>query len=184
MRIVAWDLETTDLKALMGRTLCCSFQEIVPSEYEQTGQLTFRSDEVPWKSEDPIHDRELVVAIRNELAQYNTIVGWNSKMFDLPFLNARLRYYGEAPLKPQFHLDLMYFARGNSLRIGSSKLDNVQRFFQTPTPKTPITWEHWQRAAIGDATSMDEVVTHCEADVKALSEIYWELLPMVANLHK
>lgn len=184
MRIVAWDLETTDLKALMGRVLCCSFQEIVPTGYEADPPMTYRADEMPWKDEDPISDREIVLAIRDELQKYNCIVGWNSKMFDLPFLNARLAQYGEAPLKPQLHLDLMYYARGISLRIGSSKLDNVQRFFRTSTPKTPITWEDWQRASLGDSIAMDQVVEHCEADVKVLSEVYWRLLPMVATVHR
>ena len=105
-------------------------------------------------------------------------------MFDLPFLNARLAQYGERPLRPQFHMDPMYYARGGGLRIGSSKLDNVQKFFNLPETKTPITWDDWKRAAMGDKSAMDSVVDHCEQDVKVLSMAYWKLLPMAAVIHR
>ena len=43
---VVFDIETTDLKGLMGRMLCVSFLD------GQTGEVTtFRADEQPWKGE-------------------------------------------------------------------------------------------------------------------------------------
>ena len=183
MRIVAWDLETTDLKALMGRVLCCSFCPIL-EEGRTERPYTFRGDDKKYKHRDPINDRKLVVASRDELEKYNLVIGWNSKLFDLPFLNARLAQYGERPFRPQFHMDPMYYARGSGLRIGSSKLDNVQKFFSLPETKTPITWDDWKRAAMGDKPAMDNVVDHCEQDVKVLSMAYWKLLPMAANIHR
>jgi len=182
MRIVAWDLETTDLKALMGRILCSSFYPIVDGV--KTKPYTFRIDRKPWKSDDPIDDSALADAIRDELHKYNLIVTWNGKLFDLAFLNARLLKAGRARCTPQFHFDAMYQARGCQLRIGSSKLDNVQKFFDLAEEKTPITWENWNRAALGDKKAMADVVKHCEQDVEVLALAYWKLLPMVANLHR
>lgn len=183
MKICAFDLETTDLKGLFGRILCCSFYPISHPDLEPE-PYTFRADEKPYKSRDRIDDSKLCVAIRNELEQYNMVVGWNSKMFDVPFLNARLAKVGERPFKPQFHLDPMYQARGAQLRIGSSKLVNVQKFFGLPNEKTEISWEDWQRASSGDKEAMDVVVHHCEQDVKVLAEAYWKLLPMVSVIHR
>jgi uncharacterized protein YprB with RNaseH-like and TPR domain len=181
MKVVAWDLETTDLKALMGRILCCSFQPITDLEVKPK---TFRIDRKPYKLDDPIDDSLLAVAIRDELEKYNCIVSWNGKMFDAPFLNARLLKAGQRELRHQFHLDLMYYAGGISLRIGSRKLDNVQKFFKLADEKTSIEWEMWNRAAIGDAKAMKIIVEHCEQDVKVLEQAYWKLLPMVKNLHR
>lgn len=181
MRIACWDLETTDLKALMGRILCCSFLPIVDGK--RTKPYTFRADDPEYKGEEPIDDSKLCIAIRDELEKYDMVVGWNSKLFDHPFLDARLALKDERPFRKHFVLDLMWYAGGSSLRIGSKKLDNVQKFFGLKDQKTPIGWDDWKRAALADQKAMDEVVKHCEQDVKVLAQAYWKLLPYVANIH-
>ena len=148
----------------------------------KTKPYTFRIDQKEFKGKSPIDDSKLCAAIRDELEDYNLIVGWNSKLFDAAFLNARLAKVGERHLRPQFHLDLMYYMRGSSMRVGSSKLDSAQKFFKLSTTKTEIEWDHWAMTATGDAVSLDEVVQHCEADVKVLAEASWRLLPLVSNL--
>lgn len=178
MRVVFWDTESTDLRAMMGRILCASFVTLEGEPY------TFRADRKPWKSADPIDDSKLCLAIREELETYNMVVGWNSKLHDVPLLNARLAKYGERRVRPQFHLDLMWYAGGSSMKIGSKKLDNVAKYFCLPSQKTPISWDDWQRAGAGDKKAMEEVVTHCEFDVKVLREAYEHLLPYVANIHR
>ena len=180
MRIVGFDLETSDLKGLMGRIFCCSFMPIVDGV--ATTPYTFRIDQKEFKGRSAIDDSRLAAAIRDELEEYNLIVGWNSKLFDAPFLNARLAKAGERHLRPQFHLDLMYYMRGSSMRVGSSKLVSAQKFFKLGTQKTEIEWDHWALTAAGDTVSLDEVVEHCEADVRVLAEAYWKLLPFVSNL--
>lgn len=162
----------------MGRVLCASFAGL------EGGVKTLRGDRAPYKTDDPIDDSKLVIAIRDTLEKANLIVGWNSKMFDVPFLNARLAKAGERPLNVQLHLDLMWYAGGSSMRIGSKKLDNVARYFNMENQKTPITWEDWQRAGAGDKEAMNQVVAHCEADILVLREAYGHLLPYVRNLHK
>lgn len=183
MRIVAYDLETSDLKAMMGRILCASFHEILPPAF--VDQLpkkyhpqpyTLRGDDERFRDEDPADDHKLVVAIRDELHKYNCIVTWNGKLFDNRFLNAKLLEYGEAPLSVQFHYDPMWTVR-NGLRIGSSKLLNIQKYLNLGEEKTEITWKNWQRAMCFDRDAMDEVVYHCEQDVRVLVEAYWKLLP-------
>ena len=71
MRIVAWDIETTDLKANMGIILCASFKEIVPPGYygnhhdtpTRPYSLKLQIDD-PY---DPNPDKQLAIAIRDEL---------------------------------------------------------------------------------------------------------------------
>lgn len=162
----------------MGRILCCSFKPLGGEVY------TLRADTPKFRARRLIDDGKLVRAIRDELEQYDLIVGWNSKMFDLPFINARLSKSGERPVRPHFHLDLMYYAGGTSMRIGSRKLINVQKYFGLGEEKTDITWEQWQEAGAGSKDAMDVVVEHCEQDVKVLELAYQHLLPYVANLHR
>lgn len=178
MRVVFWDLETTDLKALMGRILCCSFKPLDGDVY------TFRGDDKKFKGKSKIDDGKLVTAIRDELEKYDLVVGHNSRLFDHPMLNARLAKAGERPFHPHLIMDTRWYLNSASMRIGSAKLENAQKFFQLGEAKTPISWEDWQRASMFEKDAMDQVVIHCEQDVKVLEELYWHVLPYVATLHR
>ena len=162
----------------MGRILCASFCELKGKPY------TFRQEDYQVDG-DPVDDSMLVAAIRDELETANLIVGWNSKLHDIPLLNARLAKGHFRPYQPlNFHLDLMWYAGGSSMKIGSKKLDNVAKFFKLPNQKTTLDWDTWQRAGAGDKKALDYVANHCEADVKVLREAYHHLLPYVKNLHR
>ena len=172
-----FDLETTDLKAFMGRVLA----GVIVDQFGEP--QVFRLDET--KRTSAIDDTELCLAIRNSLEEADILIGWNSKLFDIPFLNARLMQAGEKPMRKDImHIDLMYYAKGQFMRIGSAKLDNVQKFFGTETGKTVIDWDTWALAATGDPKALDEVVQHCQNDVYALAEVFDELKPNVRLVHR
>jgi uncharacterized protein YprB with RNaseH-like and TPR domain len=184
MRIAAIDFETSHLNANMGRILCASFMPIYNAPGMKATPYTFRADDKKYKRKDLLNDRALCEAIRDELEHYHLIVTWNGKLFDVPFLNARLAKFDSRRYEPTLHADMMWYAAGNSNRIGSRKLDNVQKFFGFPEKKTEITWEDWQRANALVREGMDRVVEHCEADVRVLEAAYWKLLPAVKNIHR
>lgn len=145
--------------------------------------VTLRADSKELKGEDIIDDSKLCLAIANELSKSNCIVTWNGKQFDVPFLNARLARHGYPAYRPQFHIDLMYYAGGVSMRVGSRKLVNVQKFLELGEEKTDIKWDTWQLAATGDRKALNEVVVHCEQDVKVLAQAYNKMINLVANIH-
>lgn len=186
MKVLFFDTESTDLKAMMGRILCASFAwaEVTDGTVEVGEPFTFRYDRKPWRGQKVIDDSRLCVAIREQLEQANVIVGWNSKLHDIPLLNARLAKAGHRHFYPHLHLDLMWYAGGSSMKIGSRKLDNVAKYFNLPAQKTAISWDDWQCAGAGNTEAMDVVVEHCEADVLVLGQAYGHLLPYVKNLHR
>jgi uncharacterized protein YprB with RNaseH-like and TPR domain len=185
LRSVVFDLETTDLKAITGHILCCSFVEIDPfNDKGHRKPYTFRLDKKPWRGRSVIDDSRLVRAIREELLTYNMVITWNGKMFDLPMLNARLLKHDLPRCEPQFHLDPMWQAKGSQNRIGSAKLNNVQKFLGLASSKTEISWDEWQEAAALQTKAMDTVVKHCEFDVEVTAQAYWKLLPSVKNIHR
>lgn len=182
MRYIGFDLECTSLSGMIGRILCCSFKPIVLPKMK-TDVYTLRGDDRKFRNpEDIVDDSKLVVAIRDELESYDVIVGHNSKLFDRKFLNARLLKANERPLKPMFHIDTMWIVRSH-MRI-SSRLQNVQQFLGLPDEKTPISWDNWMRGAAFDKKAMDEIVHHCEQDVKVLEQAYWRLVPHVREIRK
>src|SRR5262245_48631991 len=141
----------------MGRVLCASFLEIVPERCRPRPKpYTFDASE--YAGRNSLDDSLLCTAIRDELPRSNLPAPWNGKLFDIPFLNARLAKARLSPSRPQFHLDAMYYARGSGLRIGSSKLDNVQKYFGLSESKTELEWATWQLAGQGDLTALAEVV--------------------------
>jgi uncharacterized protein YprB with RNaseH-like and TPR domain len=118
------------------------------------------------------------------LDTFDVIVGWNSKLFDVPVLNARLLYHGMRPYQPRMHLDLMYKASGSSISIGRKSLDNVSKYFGVQNQKTPLDPRTWDDADHGDKSKYAKIIEHCEADVLVLRDVYEKLKPMVHILHR
>lgn len=177
--VVYFDTESTSLTGIMGRMLCASFADA-------WGRVTtIRIDET--KQTNVLDDRELVVSIRDYLENNgDVIIGWNSKLHDVPLLNARLLHWNERPIRSdRLHIDLMYYAGGQFNKIGSKKLVNVQKYLpEVEAAKTDIDWTIWQLAGAGDKPSLDYIVDHCEADILVLREVFGKLKPYVRNIHR
>jgi uncharacterized protein YprB with RNaseH-like and TPR domain len=184
LRLTFFDIEATDLEANFGRLLCCSFLDLGNDKVE-----TYRRDRRPWRlgrwSDND--DSRLALAIRDRLEQADIVLSWNGILYDVPFINARLGAAGERPVQvgQQYgstHLDLMYYAGGQMIRAGGKRLDNVAKFFGCANEKTPLTPEVWSRAAAGDKAAINDVVTHCEADVRVLRDVYHHVAPHVKKI--
>lgn len=177
VRTVFFDTESTALTGIMGRILCASFAD------SWGNVTTLRYEDYPGTS--IIDDGPLCVAIRDELERWDHWVGWNSKLHDIPLLNARLLKAGERPIyRVAMHSDIMYVARGQFNKIGSSKLVNVSTYIDSPNQKTPLEWSTWSLAATGDSAAMNEVVVHCESDVLVTRDVYRAFGPHVRNMHR
>lgn len=182
MRILGFDLECTSLSGMVGRILCCSFQPIIWGD-EGIPCYTFRGDDKAYRNpKDVADDSKLAIAIRDELESVDMLLGHNSKLFDRKFLNARLIKAGERPLRSMWHIDTMWVVRTHLAM--SSKLDNVQKFLGLPDSKSAISWDNWQRGAAFDRTAMNDIVNHCEKDVKVLAQAYWRLLPYIRDIRR
>lgn len=178
MKILFFDTESTDLSASWGRILCCSFASAKGEAY------TFRYDKPPFKGNKITDDSALVTAIRDELETADIIVGWNSILHDIALLNSRLALAKERPLMVGerhgiLNIDLMYYAGGQSNKIGGRRLDTVAKFFRTKQQKTALDGQVWQDAAVGDEKAMDQIVEHCEFDTLVLRELWPKLAPSI-----
>lgn len=179
MDVCFFDLESTDLSASWGRLLCGSFSDAAGNVE------TYRADEPRYAGVDVVDCTKLAVACRDRLEAADIIVSWNGILFDIPILNAWLMKGAERPVtlttkrKAEHHIDLMWYARGSFLRTGSSKLDNVAKFFRVAHEKTPLDGNTWQLAAAQDVHALNRVVEHCEADVLVLRDLWPVLIPFV-----
>ena len=131
-----------------------------------------------------LDDRELAVAVRDALEAYTIVCGWNSKLFDVPVINGRLAYHGERPLRLQMHVDLMYYATGQFMRIGRKSLESVSTFFKSPNRKTPLNPAIWDRADHGDMEAYDLIREHNLADVAVTRDVWAHLSPHIRTIHR
>lgn len=176
MKVTFFDTESTDLSASWGRLLCASFA------VNDGPVFTYRGDEL--RGRNRIDDSKLAVAIRDTIEESDIIVGWNSILHDIPLVNARLAKAGERPIRvgekhATWNLDLMYYASGQSMKVGGKSLDRIAKFFNCENQKTPLDGDAWQLAATGDKAALDLIVEHCEADVDVLREVSHHLFPYV-----
>lgn len=168
--VVMFDIEATHLSANVGRILCCSFKPLGKAPY------TFHALEKRFMKADVYDDSVLAEAIRDELEKFDIIVGWNSKEFDIKYINARNVRADHRTKKAQYHIDGMW-SWAAKMRAWKG-LKSVQDFvLPDGSPrKTKIAWEQWMRALGWHSglreKAMDEIVKHCVMDVRVLEKVY------------
>ena len=166
-RIAFYDIETTDLGALMGRVLAISI-------VDEFGVLTHRTY-ADFPGKNILDDSGLIDWFLEELEQYDMVVTWNGKLFDQPFINARALKGLVVPPRggnSMMHLDLMYVFKGAKVRFGSAKLDNVARALGVANQKTPLDFLTWEKASVGDMDALALVQEHCDADVRTMRDVF------------
>lgn len=177
-RIAFYDLETT--YSSWTTIFCMS----VADEHGNVKTLSLETH----KGKTWMDDSKLAKAIADELSKYDILVGWNSKMFDLPIINSRLLETGQRPMGNQMHIDLMWYATGRHMRAGRRSLENISRYFRTPNSKTPLDVRLWQEAERRHTkegkAAFRTIVEHCEADVLVLRDVFAKMKPLINSIHR
>lgn len=154
-----WDIETSDLKPAFGVMLCAGIKEIgKPAKILKEGRRGG-------------NDRDLVVALRDELEKYDILIGFYSLGFDLRFLNARLRKHKERPLAKRLHVDVYRIVKKGWPRETSCSLAAVCEWLGIQG-KTRIHPDQWRLASFeGDKKALKYISDHCVADVEILEKV-------------
>lgn len=164
-RIAYFDLETTGLRPEFDRLICGSILSYPSGEL-----VTYRIDQT--KHEDFSDDRELAFLIRDRLEQHHIISGWNSKGFDIPFLNTRLSQQGERRIKGLLHIDAMWQYRGwRGLKPRNSKLSTVAEFWNLHDRKMVVDGQVWVKAQGGNKEAIDILCERCESDAELTAAV-------------
>ena len=174
-RFAAFDIETTSLDATYGRVLCACFKFS-----DEDKVHTFRANRY---QDEP----RLLEQIHKMYESVDVVTTWNGKRFDIPFVNARLMIRRDehkiapAILKPGIkHLDLMYQCA--KLRTRGNRMDGAAKDLKLIAQKHDVAGEFWVRAAGGDKAALDEIVKHCEIDVRITEELMGEYRPYIINI--
>jgi uncharacterized protein YprB with RNaseH-like and TPR domain len=155
-----FDLETTGLRPEFGSIICCAVRTYPSGEWKIFSILDY-------ETEGMYDDGELAKDIRDHLEQHHILVGWNSKGFDVPFINTRLAYWGHRKLRTHLHLDCMYYYRGwHGIKPTSSSLKSVGEYWRLPVHKQEVEKETWIKAGGGHKDSIKIIVDRAKSDVE------------------
>ena len=136
------------------------------------------------KGDDITDDKDLVDRYSRALEEYDILVSWNGRLFDSPVIGGRLAFHGLRRLDLNLHVDLMYFASGQFMRIGRRSLQSVSEYFDTGNKKTPLSVRIWDKAMSGSDEDYDTIAEHCDADVLVLRDVFATLKQHVRNIHR
>lgn len=166
-KIIAWDIETTNLSANFGYILCLGWKVIGENKTH-----LIKINEFDLFKKDPTNDKEVVAAAREILTDCDAWVTWYGSRFDEPFVNSRLLFHNLPPLPPMAsaHIDGWRIAK-YKMKLNSNRLASVSQFVGVEE-KTPLSGPHWIKAMAGDSKSQKYVFTHCKQDVRVLEQVY------------
>jgi DNA polymerase III epsilon subunit-like protein len=172
-----FDLETTSLTADFGVVLCAAIK------VNDGKTKVLRQDYInPDFERDRANDRDLVVAIWNELHQADWLIAHNGLGFDLPFLNTRLAHWGCTPLPPKRLIDPVRIAR-RKLLLSSNRLDSIAALTPRGPRKLPLDAHTWTQAALsGCPSAMNKLARRCARDVEVLAHVFEMIKPHVREL--
>lgn len=177
MKILAWDIEASNLAADFGIVLCVGFKEV------GTGRpVVFDILDYVGENGDLIKaEKKLLADVSKELLTADVWLTHFGTWYDIPFINTRLLYHKLPILPPNYaHIDTWKIAK-NRLKMRNNRLVTISEFLGTEEEKNAIKPEQWIRALGGHKPSMDYIVEHCRRDVVVLEEAYLRLRPLVLD---
>lgn len=172
-RILVWDIETSDLRADWGTTLCIGYKWYGESDVHVMSIMDYPN----WKK-DVTDDSRLVKDFHKIMMEADMYVTYFGKGFDLKWMNTKFLEHGLPILPNTAHVDLFYTAKSN-LNLSRKSLDNVSRTFKLEDKKYRVDGDIWKKARVGDPESLKQVIEHCHADIVITEQAYELLRPLI-----
>lgn len=175
-----FDLETSDLEADRGVILCACIKSS-----KARGIITYRIDETDystWSRGKRGVDKNLVRAISDELESHDVLVAHNGQNFDLPMIRTRQVRWRQRRLPDMKVVDPWLIAK-RKFRLKSNSLGRIADYLGITDRKTPLDMSTWAAAMNdGDRRALNDIVRHCQADVRVLDGVFDLVKPFVKVL--
>lgn len=166
-RIGYFDIETDNLQADFGTMLSWSIKE--------KGGDIISSSVTKDELFDGVFDKRLVKDLIDAIREFRIIIGYNSDVFDIPFVRAKALHYDlDFPEYGDLFTWDLYYTVKSKLRLSRKSLANVCDYLNIPG-KTPIDKDVWRRAKYGDPKALKEVLDHNFGDVIILEKLHNKL---------
>ena len=131
----------------------------------------------------PGSDRELAIAVRDQLERYTVWVSFYGKGFDVPMLQSRLLFHKERALEKRHHVDLYWHLRAvvNPSRRGQGA---YLRWLETPAQKMDMSQEDWNRVLSNPKAALPKMIRRCVSDAVGLQGLYKRSRHLVGEVQR
>src|SRR5271165_5104007 len=147
-KILFWDLETTNLKADFGTTLCCGYKWLGEKRVYVPAINDYESFD-----KDKTDDKQLIADFIEVYNSADINVTYFGTGFDRKWLTAKaLEYRLGIPANIPM-IDLYYTVKSN-FAISRKSLQNVGYYLGLSNEKTPVEGKIWRSAATGHEPSI------------------------------
>lgn len=174
-RLLAFDIEASNLNADFGIVLCVGFKYVGA---RRTEVLSLGD----YEERDPIKaERLLLKDVSAKLLEADAWIAHFGRWYDTVFINSRLLYHKLPTLPAGFPLIDTWKTCKQQLKLRNNRLVTLQEFLGLHTSKNAILPEQWIRALGGDRRSLNYIIEHCRRDVEVLVEAYERLRPLIVD---
>ena len=164
-RVGYFDIETSHLKADFGLMLCYSIKV--------AGKDEILSRSVTNREIRTCMDEKVVRKCVEDLSQFDRIVTYYGKGFDVKFVRTRAVSLGiEFPTFGSMIHDDVYFMIRNRFLLSRNRMENACRNLVGATEKTHMDPRRWIQALQGDAKAIAWIQDHCNRDVRDLERLH------------
>lgn len=169
-KIIILDIESTSLEGDAGVLIGAGLiSDAGRSEYLEARKTS--------------EEKSLLSKLGKRLENFDVLVTWNGRSFDLPFLTTRLMKHGldPRPILRKSHIDLADIVKSR-LRLTFTYLDHVCDFFQIERMKGPMGLDVprlYVQALEGDRKALTAIREHCLDDLRATRLVFLKLKPLL-----
>jgi len=112
-------------------------------------------------------DKKLMYEFCEDIRRFDRVVVYwgKDRRHDIPFLRSRaIKAKADFPLYKEILITDLYDICKNKLRLSYYRMENVCKFLGIPAKQHPLNPEIWQKAKLGDKSSLDYVGIHNKED--------------------
>ena len=128
-------------------------------------------------------EKNVLVKLVQRLEDFDLVVTWNGRFFDIPFLTTRLLSHNldPRPVASKRHIDLNEVVK-NRLKLTFTYLDHICDFFGIEKKRGTMGMDVprlYIRALEGDGKALGAIREHCLDDLQATRKVYLRLKPLL-----
>lgn len=176
-RVLAFDLETSNLKGNMGNILVACAKWVGSDEFA----LSMRIDEIKTygkTAESYCNDKPIVQKLIELINESQATLAHYGERFDAPFLTTRALVHGLMPPAPVKLIDTWRYAY-KRLALTSNRLDTISHALKCQHTKYKLPLDAWLLAMHGHKPTLKSMQEYCQNDVDTLIDVYLAMRPII-----
>lgn len=168
-----FDIEASDLRGNKGVIICSDVKLIGGGHITRVNQNL---------GKDGLNDKDLCIQIKKDLEDCWLIIGFYTLNYDMKFLNTRLLYWGQSPVRKTLHIDLYRLVRRH-FSATRRNLATVGEILGIKQKKTYFEIQIWLEAAInGNREAIKKIVEHNKIDTELTEKVFMKLKELVTSI--